>query len=1152
MKESAEREYIAFISYRHCPLDSAAAKRIQRGIERYTVPKELRDPDAGKRLGQVFRDEDELPASSSLSDSITHALDHSRYLLVICTPDLPKSPWCEQEILYFLRTHDRDHVLAVLVDGEPEESFSPLLLHTYDEAGNITGDAEPLAANIAGPDRSISRRGFRKELIRLIAAMLGCPFDSLWQRDRRARVNRVFALLGAALAVMAGFIGLVLDRNARITAQNERIREQYTQISDQNEQITRQYEQIAEQNEKITGQYEQISQQNEEIARQYAAMRRQLSTALVDSGYSLLEDFDLTGALENGRDALLTEEEAELRDPRAELLLNRALCAFDSGDENIRSRVVYTQSMEILELKRTADGAYVLLADQGGSVRCLDGSDLRLRWTVSGVGRMVNDSLQRRSSVDLLLPEEGDLVLCVTEDGVTARSLEDGTILWQYALHNGGKNTFRCLRGDTLLLLDRPGERNGPVLLLGLDVRTGSELWQLFPGEEGELPNLSNTRDTCAAAFSPEGDRCAIVLPVERETGDEAGNRLTEDGLRFTVFDLRDRSSTLSVFVPGKVYDLNALYGLAIMGDGSLLCAYYDIGGGHVMTGYHDDRYIVLLRVDAEGGVTMARHRITVGSVDGLIRSDPLDRRIPMAADGRRVCIGVDQTLYVFDTREEIRLQDSLRFTGSILSLQRKEGEDTVFLAFTDNGVCAEWSFPRDQDRRSTRLAARTYGQTGIRLVCPGAEDGGPALTVRNREPGTVLAAEPYADPAGEPLAGLPDRLSGSVYLVPVPESGALAVFTDGEDWKTRMGVYDAATLEPLGELTVEARFSEAPVVLDRDHVLADSRLYGPEGPVPYLEEMQEDPQSDSGWQLHGRRYLDFGNFSSVRTLNGHILTVFFDTYVFQYSGNDTMLYNPSPLWLDGKLVPGTAEPETGLLVTDTRAKALGKNGWVVVRGSFGLFPEGADRPEYTDRPVFAALDALTGRRVLMEDPEPEAEKSILAVGTGTPAFACAYETGRVCLFDPEEETCRDLAGGYGYREIAAMCWSPGDDWLLILTRLGRLEIWTGDGETRVFSQVLDPLLEGSRLPEKMTCSLGTDGRLQILNISYSTPGWWTCLDPDTWTVTAEAEDVFTASLGDGRLYALRDGKLTAYPLRDAAALKAWAEAVLEEIKIPN
>lgn len=141
---SEERSYIAFISYRHKPLDAKAARMIEKRIESYRIPKELRKTPDSDRLGYVFRDEDELPLSSSLSDSILEALDRSRFLIVICTPDLPQSKWCEQEIRYFLQTHDRDHLLAVLADGSGEISFSPLMLHEYDENGKAISDMEPL------------------------------------------------------------------------------------------------------------------------------------------------------------------------------------------------------------------------------------------------------------------------------------------------------------------------------------------------------------------------------------------------------------------------------------------------------------------------------------------------------------------------------------------------------------------------------------------------------------------------------------------------------------------------------------------------------------------------------------------------------------------------------------------------------------------------------------------------------------------------------------------------------------------------------------------------------------------------------------------------------------------------------------------------
>ena len=37
-----EREYIAFISYRHLPLEMATAKKLHKRIEHYLIPKDLR------------------------------------------------------------------------------------------------------------------------------------------------------------------------------------------------------------------------------------------------------------------------------------------------------------------------------------------------------------------------------------------------------------------------------------------------------------------------------------------------------------------------------------------------------------------------------------------------------------------------------------------------------------------------------------------------------------------------------------------------------------------------------------------------------------------------------------------------------------------------------------------------------------------------------------------------------------------------------------------------------------------------------------------------------------------------------------------------------------------------------------------------------
>ena len=62
------RSYVAFISYKHARRDAAIAKEVHTLIENYVIPASLRKGE--RKLGVVFRDEEELPISSDLSDSI--------------------------------------------------------------------------------------------------------------------------------------------------------------------------------------------------------------------------------------------------------------------------------------------------------------------------------------------------------------------------------------------------------------------------------------------------------------------------------------------------------------------------------------------------------------------------------------------------------------------------------------------------------------------------------------------------------------------------------------------------------------------------------------------------------------------------------------------------------------------------------------------------------------------------------------------------------------------------------------------------------------------------------------------------------------------------------------------------------------------------
>ena len=93
----------------------------------------------------VFRDEEELPISSDLTGSICTALDASKYLIVICSPEASQSPWVAREINYFLRNHDARNIFVILAGGEPQDVFPREVTHILNPATGEYEEVEPLA-----------------------------------------------------------------------------------------------------------------------------------------------------------------------------------------------------------------------------------------------------------------------------------------------------------------------------------------------------------------------------------------------------------------------------------------------------------------------------------------------------------------------------------------------------------------------------------------------------------------------------------------------------------------------------------------------------------------------------------------------------------------------------------------------------------------------------------------------------------------------------------------------------------------------------------------------------------------------------------------------------------------------------------------------
>ena len=227
-RRGRKRRYWAFLSYAH--EDSKAAAKLHNMLERYRVPKALVGSPhplgtIPKRLVPVFRDRQELAASSNLGREIKEALVVSNCFIVLCSPPAAKSRWVDQEIRDFKRLHGEDRVFAAILAGEPfsgdeaTECFPPALRYRTGPDGTDTSEpAEPIAA-----DLRVEGDGWRGGFLKLVAGMLDVGLDDIVQRDQQRRQKRMAWMAAASLAGMTVTSGLALFAlDARNTAREER------------------------------------------------------------------------------------------------------------------------------------------------------------------------------------------------------------------------------------------------------------------------------------------------------------------------------------------------------------------------------------------------------------------------------------------------------------------------------------------------------------------------------------------------------------------------------------------------------------------------------------------------------------------------------------------------------------------------------------------------------------------------------------------------------------------------------------------------------------------------------------------------------------------------------------------------------------------
>ena len=173
------------------PADAEIAGILRRSLLRYRLPGGITLPE-----GQEYRRIATDVSGSELDEAVCSVLEQSRFLVLLCSPQTHSHRGILKRLDYFRAKRGGDHVVVVLVEGEPVDSF-PVNFSEVKMVRHIMPDMsvvermekiEPVAADLRGETDTRRREKLRYETVRIIAAVLGFHPDDEAQ-DYRASMN---------------------------------------------------------------------------------------------------------------------------------------------------------------------------------------------------------------------------------------------------------------------------------------------------------------------------------------------------------------------------------------------------------------------------------------------------------------------------------------------------------------------------------------------------------------------------------------------------------------------------------------------------------------------------------------------------------------------------------------------------------------------------------------------------------------------------------------------------------------------------------------------------------------------------------------------------------------------------------------------------
>ncbi len=394
--------YNAFISYKHAELDMYVAKKVHKGLETFKVPRAVAKKSGIKKIERVFRDQEELPIGSDLGDNIVGALRETEYLIVICSPRTKESYWVAKEIDTFIQMHGREKILAVLIEGEPDEAFPDAIL--TDSEGN---PVEPLAADVRGASQKEVNKKLRTEIMRLAAPLLHCSYDDLRQRHKERRMKKMMAA-AATVAAAATAFGVYSAYNTAMIKQN------------------------------------------------YQAKQMNQSKYLADTSLQLLEEGDRRAAALVAMEALPIEDESRPFVANAQYALSKALYAYETGDA-IELDGLLKHELPVRDFCFNEDATRLASLDSGNFVYLWD---METEKQLLQIPPSVNESGYTAEILDFAITAENNIVIVTSSEAKAVNA--EGELLWSIDLENycaactfsPSVKTLACVQGEEVMFID--------------------------------------------------------------------------------------------------------------------------------------------------------------------------------------------------------------------------------------------------------------------------------------------------------------------------------------------------------------------------------------------------------------------------------------------------------------------------------------------------------------------------------------------------------------------------------------------------------------------------------------------------------------------------------------------------------------------------